>query len=85
MEKVQDESRWFLIEHKCGAVFNVNVDNIIDSFDPSYNFRCPGCFELISKHLKEELLVFCKAYKKITDVFEKEDFHIEEIRAVEGI
>ena len=76
-----------MIEHKCGAMFNVNTIKIIESSNFGHDrpleaiqLRCPGCFQEMATELKNKLLKFSKAYTKLIEAFGEEGFDIKEMK-----
>ena len=82
---MENEGRWFLIEHKeCGSVVTVNSQKFLNSVN-SNNFSdqggiiCPNC--LAPFHKKDSLRRFFEEYEKLIKILNEAGFNIREIKA----
>jgi len=69
MENQDQDSRKFLIEHKCGSMFTINLDTYVSCYREGSRFICPGCREHFEHDLNDQLLDFLKNYKNLDTRF----------------
>ena len=82
MDGKQNDQRWFLIKHdKCQAVFTLEVNSFIESYESRQHVYsdgkhiwCPNCCESIL--IADDVL---KSFKKYKSVCDSKDVSIKEV------
>lgn len=87
----QLDDRCFLFTHKCGAVFTMSMEKILEDVEKENpvglsNLRCPFCFQHLfasknpeAEGLGDSLAEFCKSYKVLSEKLKKQDLTMIEI------
>ncbi len=85
MESQSDDSRSFLIEHKCNSTFVIDTDTFLSAYGSGSFLSCPGCREALDHDLTDQLLDFLARYRNLNAKLDPVGWTIREIDTEEPI
>jgi transposase-like protein len=83
MENQDHDSRRFLVTHKCGSIFTIELDTYLSSYQEGSRFTCPGCRKQFEHDLNNQLLDFLNKYRDLNTRFAEAGLKITEFESVE--